>query len=249
MFLIRHQHEHHIGFTPPEENHDPAPAANQPQDYKYNYHKCKMMFGLVLMEFNDAVKEGDGERLFDLYKLSLLLYKAGGHTKYSYVVLLHLLKITALFSPFEAHCLKWNRFYNSSGGKGKNIPLDLKKEQQNKVLKTLWRSLGANLNETNASRVANALESMECILESIDKDCNRIKRKGRRSMKTPEESVAQILADLVDHKVFHFTQGRDGYRAFPNFPDNLFKGCDYRELHGWMKEHIELWGSIYENET
>jgi len=28
-------------------------------DYKLNYHGAKLTFGLVLFEFNDAVKEGD----------------------------------------------------------------------------------------------------------------------------------------------------------------------------------------------
>ena len=135
------------------------------------------------MEFNDSIKEGDGDRLFDLYRLCLLLYKSGGNTIYSYVVLLHLVKILCLLSLFKSHRLKWNRFCNKNGGAGKNIPLDLRKEQLNKVLKTMWRSLGSNINEKNASCVANTLEMMEKILEPIDKDCsyttvNRIRMVG-----------------------------------------------------------------------
>ena len=55
---------------------------------------------LILFDFNDAVQEGDGQRLHDLYKLTLLLCKSGGHFKYAYVVLLHLVKIAALYSEF-----------------------------------------------------------------------------------------------------------------------------------------------------
>ena len=58
----------------------------------YNYHSAKLTFGLILLEFNDAIKEGDGDRLFDIYKMALLLYKAHGHFKYAHVVLLHLVK-------------------------------------------------------------------------------------------------------------------------------------------------------------
>ena len=43
------------------------------QDYMYNYHSAKLTFGLILLEFNDAIKEGDGDRLFDIYKMALLL--------------------------------------------------------------------------------------------------------------------------------------------------------------------------------
>lgn len=37
-------------------------------------------------QYHDAIKEGDGDRLFDIYKIALLLYKAHGHFKYAYVV-------------------------------------------------------------------------------------------------------------------------------------------------------------------
>ncbi|CAB4004389.1 hypothetical protein AC249_AIPGENE16794, partial [Paramuricea clavata] len=86
-------------------------------DYKFNYHQSKLMFGLLLRDFNDTIREGDGEHLFVLYKLALLLYHSEKHTKYAYFVLLHLLKIVAILPEFDAHRWKWNRFYNKYGGK------------------------------------------------------------------------------------------------------------------------------------
>lgn len=96
-----------------------------PHDYLYNYHRGKLAFGLIVIEFNDAIKEGDGDRLFDLYKLALLFYKAGGHHKYAYVVLLYIVKVVSLLSKSEACQLKLNRFCNKQGGIGRNIPFDL----------------------------------------------------------------------------------------------------------------------------
>lgn len=156
--------------NPQENEHEPS-TEKESDDYLSNYHNAKLLYGLVLMEFNDCIKEGDGERLCELYKLCLLLYKSSGHTKYSYIILHHLVKLTGMSSPFEAHRLKWNRFFNKHGGNGRNIPMDLRKEQLNKVLKTLWRSLGSNINESSASRVANTLELMEQIMDKIDQDC------------------------------------------------------------------------------
>ena len=51
------------------------------------------------MAFEDAVKEGDGQCLFDVYK-------ANGHTKYAYETLLYLTKICSILPEFEAHRLK-----------------------------------------------------------------------------------------------------------------------------------------------
>jgi hypothetical protein len=215
-------------------------------DYKFNYHQSKLMFGLLLKDFNDTIREGDGEHLFDLYKLALLLYHSEKHTKYAYVVLLHLLKIVAILPEFDAHRLKWNRFYNKYGGKGNNISLDLKKEQQNKVLKTFWRALGANINKANAARVAHALEPLEAVMESVNAACRYGGRMGRRSVPNQEESVRQIVDDLVAEKVFHFTEGREGHASFPHFDGRLIRDIDHREVHGWISEHIKLWESIYE---
>ena len=84
------------------------------------------------------------------------------------------------------------------------------------------------------------------ILMSIDHDCALEKRKGYRAAKNPEESVKQIIGDLLEKNVFKFTPGREGHRSFPDFDANLLEGLDYRDLHKWMTEHISLWGSIYE---
>lgn len=100
--LFRHEEQKHGEFLPEE---DIAPDESH-EDYKFNYHSAKLTFGLVLFEFNDAVKEGDGGRLFELYKLALLLYKTHGHYKYAYAVLLYLVKCIAILPPSQALRLK-----------------------------------------------------------------------------------------------------------------------------------------------
>ena len=111
----------------------------------------------MLFEFKDAVKEGDGDRLFDTYNLTLLLYKNYGHYKYAYAVLLYLVKCIAILPPSQALQLKWNRTYNVSGLPGRNISLDLQKEHDNKDIKCMRHNLGANLDEQNAERTAGNL--------------------------------------------------------------------------------------------
>ena len=143
--LFRHERESrpdcnkHNAEPEKDDNNNPA------QDYFYNYHRGKLAFGLILFQFNDAIKEGDGDRIFDIYKMALLFYKAGGHNKYAYVVLLYTVKVIAILSESEARQLK-RRFqqagFNKHGGKGKNIPLDRELEHRNKTVKTVWRGLG-----------------------------------------------------------------------------------------------------------
>lgn len=114
-FPYRHEREAHancVHDAEPEENADKT----QTQDYLYNYHRGKLAFGLILFECNDANKEGDGDRILGIYKMALLFYKAGGHSKYAYVVLLYITKVVAILSESDSQSLKWNRGFNKHGG-------------------------------------------------------------------------------------------------------------------------------------
>ena len=128
-----------------------------------------------------------------------------------------------MYTEFGAFQLKWNRFYNHYGLIGRNTSLDLKQEQQNKVLKTLWRALGSNLNQENASHLAKTLEPLEQLIHSLDDDCGLLERQGHRSNRNQEKTVLQILSDLLDIKAFKYLPGRDGHRSFPDFSSSLIK--------------------------
>ena len=238
----RHEENKH-GQIPQEETAEPEDAN---QDYRYNYHSAKLTFAMLLMEFSDPLKEGDGDKLFDVYKVALLLYKTHGHFKCAYAVLLHLVKCISILPEQQALSCKWNKFYNGSGGKGRNISLDHKKEQQHSVLKSMWRALGPNLNESNAERTAGTLETVDLIYESIKKDCIKEDKPGHRTSSKDEDAVQQIVNDLISIKAFKKISGHEGYPSFPKFNRSLLHGLDYTDLHKWMQEHIDLWVSIYQ---
>ena len=61
----RHEERQHGGVAEQEAMEEDE----KKEDYRYNYHCAKLTFGLILMEFNDCVKEGDGDRLFSLYRI------------------------------------------------------------------------------------------------------------------------------------------------------------------------------------
>lgn len=119
-------------------------------------------------------------------------------------------------------------------------------EQFNKIVKCMWRALGANVDEKNAARVADAIESMEKILESIDEDCALSARKGYRSNHEAAQSVQQVVSDLVSKNVFHFhyTPNRVGHPSFPKASANLLQELEYRDLHEWMKDRLKEWATI-----
>ena len=245
MIYCRHLKKEHTDFIP-ETTQSKDKDRKNVEDYKFNYHKAKMRFGLMLFDINDAIREGDGKRLVCLYQLALLFYRCYGHTKYSYTCLLFLTKVKAILSKEKAQSLISNRFCNNHGKIGKNISLDLRLEQLNNILKACLKVLGSNFCEASAQRVARSIGKIEEILQSIDKDCDRCCEMKNRSKTDPTEAVKQIVSDLNSQNVFLHMPGREGYQSFPHFSSNLLEQLDYRDLHQWMKDKLSLWSNIYE---
>ena len=140
-----------------------SPQKKKNEDHKYNYHVTRLFYGLFMEDINDAIREGDLQRLLDSIKLSLLVFRKFRKDKYAYTTLLFLCKVFAIFPDKEAFYLLRNRFFNEKGRKGKNIPLDLLKEFFNHLLKTCLRLLRGNINKVNAQWVTRSL----CLMQKL----------------------------------------------------------------------------------
>lgn len=215
------------------------------EDSLYNYHRGKLIFGLFMLDLSDAIREGDGQRLMNLYKIGLIFFNFHGSTKYFYTTLLLLVKVHVILPDGQAFRLIWNRFFNKHGWKGRNIPLDLQLEHLNNLLKACLKVLGANLKEKNAQRIALSLDAMEKIIDSVDKDCNFETQVRGRHVKNPEETVSQIVQDLIHIKALQQTPGQEGHPSFPKFPPSIPGKVDYSKLYQSIKEKIHLWSNIY----
>ena len=148
----------------------------------------------------------------------------------------------------QASSLKWNPFCNTLGKVGKNIPLALRLEHLNNLLKACLKAVGANLNEKSAKRVAASLNEIELIMQSVDEDCKLKQLDKVRGGKDPKEAVLQIANDLIDGDVLSKHPGREGYAGFEHFDGNIITKLDYREYYNWIKEHLKLWGAIYKGQ-
>ena len=60
---------------------------DKPRGDRYNYATLHLSMGILLRNFNDAVKKGDGERTICCWKFAMLIYRAYGHTKYALAAL------------------------------------------------------------------------------------------------------------------------------------------------------------------
>ena len=140
---MRHELTHNPPSTIPQEPvlintvPDPTDQNPNPKDGINDYHCGFMNMALLLRNFLDAIKEGDGERIIRCIKMFLLHFKqdGSGSTKYALEALFHLFQLFALLSPREAERLKWNRTVNNKGSPGCNVAMDLALEHDNHLFK------------------------------------------------------------------------------------------------------------------
>ena len=60
-----------------------ASSSPPSKDYIYNYACVRLSFGMLIRNFNDVVREGDGVRILRCWKFLILIYKANKHHKYA----------------------------------------------------------------------------------------------------------------------------------------------------------------------
>ena len=130
------------------------------EDRVYNYARILCHYGALLLELKDAWAEGDGERVFQCWKLMMPHFKASGRHKYALEALRLQFQVKCTLSPRLAHQAIWDRFVNVKGGRGKNIPTDLYNEHMVKLLKRIVTTMGPNLTEKALQRAARSVSTV-----------------------------------------------------------------------------------------
>ena len=91
-------------------------------DDVYNYAVARLSLGLLIRCVDDAIREGNGDRIILCWRFFLSYCKAFNHNKYALPEFLLLAYVTALLLEAKSHSLIWNRTVSNKGGKGKICP-------------------------------------------------------------------------------------------------------------------------------
>ena len=78
------------------------------EDRSYNYARVLCHYGSLILEIQDALREGDGERMIRYWKIALPHFQAFNHTKYSIQALRLQFQTSVVLSPNLAHQVKWS---------------------------------------------------------------------------------------------------------------------------------------------
>lgn len=222
-----------------------TPAA---KDDVRNYQLALLEYGMLFLNFSDAISEGDGLRILRCWKFFLMFLKVDGASSRKYALEgLHLIsQVYAILSPRDAHRLIWNRFVKSKYGMGGNIPLDLALEHYNRVLKEVIKKMGPNAsNETAITRFCKCISVNKQLMDNFDQDCKVLKQSGLHVQSKSLGDFGKIVQELVDGNAFKCLVGRS-YKYFNNCTPSILSSFDLHGMFTWINTHKR---NIYLNKT
>ena len=212
-----------------DHNTEKLKKEEQNEDHLFNYSKTVLLLGLMHRNFQDAVKEGDGERVTRMWKHLMLYFRACGKTKYTLEALFLHVQLNAILTPREAHCLKWNRSVNTLGGAGKNIACDLAMEHTIKTTKNLFHGQGANFTMEGAQIYSRSTNAVQMVIDNFDKEGNVKKQSSKHVHSSTSTDVNVILNEIKKIHALDFEIGRE-HKSVPGFSADLIAKTDSAKL-------------------
>ncbi len=205
-------------------------------DGVFEYARAVLNDGLLLMEFRDAIKEGDGDRIMRCWKFMLPYFHATGHTKYRLEAFNLLASVHATASPRLSHQIMWSRTVNTQGHKGHNVPIDLQMEHLNRSLKDTIIGLGANVTERSVVQSAKALKGIIDVTEHFDQICGVVSGSIQHTRKSDSKDQAMVLEQLTTKShVFDYIPGRQHHStSFSNLNASITEAINAQELFSWI---------------
>ncbi len=219
-------------------SYPPKPAKHSPDDHVQEYAKEVLTMGLFYLEYHDAIREGDGERVLRCWKFLLLFFKATRHPNYSIEAINLLSQFYYLLTPRMAKQLLWSRFVNSQGGRGHNIPADLHMEHLNRTCKDTLGNLGANKTPQAIVRAGKAAGNISKMLKHFDFVNKITPGSSAHTRQSQQKDIDKILHEIhTKQKVFAHVSGRK-HSSFPTLACNIFRHIKEKKLNAWMQHQL-----------
>ena len=195
------------------------------EDFVRNYSLCLLKYYSILLDYKDAVEEGNGERLATLHKVLLRYFKSFGQSfqKYSIEMLISVVQNEIFLSNAEAFQCKWASTANWKGGSRKNIEIDCLQEYLNE-----------NIIESN--KTVSATEGS--IVVNVDQQMNIVPPSSSHSHSLSFTDEVKILTDLRRLRPFSCRPNRK-YSSFPDIAANPLTTLAPEELQDWLRKHQE----------
>lgn len=207
------------------------------QDFVRNYSLCLLQYYFLFVDFKDAVKEGNGERIATLHKQLLSHFKAlPGFNAYAIEMLISIVQNNVFLSEAEAHQCIWASTVNWKGGAGHNIEIDLLQENRNKSHKKTIKTMGPNKTDNAIDKSSRASGGEDKIGENFDVQICRATRSSSHSHRAAATDETIVMTDLRVLKPFTSVPNRK-HDSFPDIQPDPLASLDQTELDKWLARH------------
>ena len=206
------------------------------KDHIYSYARVLCHFGSILMIFRDAWAEGDGDQILQCWKVFMVhFFDSSSRSKYAFEAIRLLLQ-KEILSPKLSEDLVWNRFINSHGGPGKNIPCDLHNEHVNKIIKDLIQNMGPNLSEGAIQRAARSVSVIKAICSQFDSQSHVPRFSSKHSTRSNDQDIALVVDCVLHNSLLQDHKDSRQHISFPSFSDNPFKRISRPDILTWIEQ-------------
>jgi len=214
------------------------------KDHVFEYSKELMSLGLLLMEFNDSIREGDGERILRCWRFFLPLFKACGRSNYAIEAFNLLFQYEYVFTSRMNQQLLWDRTVNIHGRQGKNVSMDLHMEHINRACKEAMGYTGSGIGDNVVERIGKSIHGLMKIGRQFDEENNVPQLSGKRSRRSALADMTKLIPQLREGRVFHETSGRE-HTKFPKFIANPTQKLSSENLKEWLTAKAKKYEMFY----
>ena len=205
-------------------------------DKVQEYSKNLLSIGTFYLEYQDAIREGDGLRVIRCWKYLLPIFSHSGRRNYCIEAFKLLYQYHYILPPRQAQQLVWSRFVNTKGTCGHNIPMDLHLEHLNRLVKNSIQSLGPNRKGEAVVRCGKALGTIHTVLENFDQDNNIEPPSGAHSSPSYQKDLGKIVNELIKERALVEKSPRR-HLSFPR-TSNILHSKPPVHIVTWLVEHL-----------
>ena len=197
------------------------------------------------VEFRDAVRYEDPERIFRMWKILIPFFIGAGNKNYAAESIRLFINLKARWSQFDAYVAFHNSTVNISGVEGKGKAIDLLQEHINALIKVPLKNSGSNYSEEHGKTLSLVvLYLMECA-KNLEEQTNATYNSLGHSDPKAGNDIRAMIQKLVAQDVFNFSgQDRESAWKAESYMTKGYKKMEDR----WMDKFLEKEVVIEEGE-
>jgi L1 cell adhesion molecule like protein len=194
---------------------------------------------MLYLEFQDAIREGDGLRVLRCWKYFLPIFRASGRKNYALEALNLIFQVTYYLPPRLRMQLLYSRFVNTQGRAGCNIPADLHMEHMNRTTKETLQHLGANKTSQAILRSSKCAHAVMTLTSNFDKGTGIKEPSGGHNTPEANQDIGRMIDVLL--RTENFTdKGTRAHGSFSKIASNgLCQSLNIPKFYAWIKDHYE----------